>query len=569
MTLPYSDPSNPALPSPLFSDVTAVRNDHMRANNAAIFSDLQFLDENNPALVALSSGSFKTAALANADTYNGRSLFTCTAGVSDTPYAGVWRIASTWNPADSSGRFIAMLDASLETWEINYAASAWGEWTQYVDSYGNHCANAFIGGYNSTATSGGTLTLTVASAQNQIFTGTSSHTIVLPVVSTLRPGRTFAVTNNSTGVITVNSSGGNLIAYVPPLTTQQFVCVLITGTDASSWFGGSNEYDLVIRTQADFNYAFERLGANDYQFRSEYKSILVKNATGGFSVSGMLSGGDTWGNIKTNACAHLQFENGATFNFGDNPGAIIANTDSGLLRNALVKGTGSIAAAVTESFLLAAARVTFDNCVCSTRLSNVDMIGFRGSATASHNHMSKYSNCVARALSGTDAVYGFHSCLQLNNCIAYDLNSSGGADNCNGFYFCWQLSGCHANSIDSASSSAYGFNDCEQISACVAIKIDSVSGDAFGFYGCRQTSACRTTDVDSVSGDAHGFCNCDRISACYSNDIDSTSSNAYGFRACTYGAALYTTEPANPSNDWIDTVDGAVANKVSTPSVWT
>lgn len=45
MTLPYSDPSNPALPSPLFSDVTAVRNDHMRANNAAIFADLEFLND--------------------------------------------------------------------------------------------------------------------------------------------------------------------------------------------------------------------------------------------------------------------------------------------------------------------------------------------------------------------------------------------------------------------------------------------------------------------------------------------------------------------------------------------
>ena len=45
MTLPYSDPSNPALPSPLFSDVTAVRGDHMRANNAAIFADLEYLDD--------------------------------------------------------------------------------------------------------------------------------------------------------------------------------------------------------------------------------------------------------------------------------------------------------------------------------------------------------------------------------------------------------------------------------------------------------------------------------------------------------------------------------------------
>ncbi len=48
--LPYSDPSNPALPSPLFSDLTAVRADHMRANNAAIFGDLTALDDRTASL---------------------------------------------------------------------------------------------------------------------------------------------------------------------------------------------------------------------------------------------------------------------------------------------------------------------------------------------------------------------------------------------------------------------------------------------------------------------------------------------------------------------------------------
>lgn len=135
--LPYSDPSNPALPSPLFSDITAVRGDHMRANNAAIFADLTALNNRNPELVALTGGSFKTAALANANTYNGRSLFTCTAAVTDTPSAAAWRIIGYWNPTDSSGRFVAMADTSLETWEINYSGAAWGTWTRLTDATGN------------------------------------------------------------------------------------------------------------------------------------------------------------------------------------------------------------------------------------------------------------------------------------------------------------------------------------------------------------------------------------------------------------------------------------------------
>ena len=135
--LPYSDPSNPALPSPLFSDTSAVRSDHMRANNAAIFADLEELNTRNPELVALTGGSFKTAALANANTYNGRSFYTCTAGVSDTPSARAWRIIGYWNPTDSSGRFMAMADGSLETWEINYSGAAWGAWKQLTNSSGN------------------------------------------------------------------------------------------------------------------------------------------------------------------------------------------------------------------------------------------------------------------------------------------------------------------------------------------------------------------------------------------------------------------------------------------------
>lgn len=43
MSLPQPDPSNPALPAPLFADVDAVRGDHLRANNQLIWENLQYL----------------------------------------------------------------------------------------------------------------------------------------------------------------------------------------------------------------------------------------------------------------------------------------------------------------------------------------------------------------------------------------------------------------------------------------------------------------------------------------------------------------------------------------------
>ena len=44
MGLPYVDPSLPSNPSPVFSDVDAARGDHLRANNNAIWANLNYLD---------------------------------------------------------------------------------------------------------------------------------------------------------------------------------------------------------------------------------------------------------------------------------------------------------------------------------------------------------------------------------------------------------------------------------------------------------------------------------------------------------------------------------------------
>jgi hypothetical protein len=52
MSLPYSDPSNPALPSPLFSDVSAARGDHLRGNNAAIWGNFAVLEDNGLTLTS-------------------------------------------------------------------------------------------------------------------------------------------------------------------------------------------------------------------------------------------------------------------------------------------------------------------------------------------------------------------------------------------------------------------------------------------------------------------------------------------------------------------------------------
>ena len=90
-------------------------------------------------------------------------------------------------------------------------------------------------GWTTTATAGGTTTLTAASTFQQEFTGTLAQTVVLPVVSTLALGWSYEITNNSTGALTVQSSGLNTIGTVNAGTTVSLVCVAITGTTAASW----------------------------------------------------------------------------------------------------------------------------------------------------------------------------------------------------------------------------------------------------------------------------------------------------------------------------------------------
>lgn len=95
-------------------------------------------------------------------------------------------------------------------------------------------------GYTTTATAAGTTTLTSSSTYNQFFTGTTTQTVVMPAVSTLATGWTYHISNNSTGNLTVNSSGGNLISTCLPGTSLQLVCISTTGTTAASW-----DYELI------------------------------------------------------------------------------------------------------------------------------------------------------------------------------------------------------------------------------------------------------------------------------------------------------------------------------------
>jgi hypothetical protein len=108
------------------------------------------------------------------------------------------------------------------------------------DTHLNLSANQFIGGYATHATAGTTTVLDVASPYNQYFTGTTTQTVTLPVVTTLVNGQSFMIFNNSTGVVTVQTSGGNTVLAIPA-SSSLFVQVKdkTGGTGLASWQSAS------------------------------------------------------------------------------------------------------------------------------------------------------------------------------------------------------------------------------------------------------------------------------------------------------------------------------------------
>jgi hypothetical protein len=103
-----------------------------------------------------------------------------------------------------------------------------------VDDSGNLSALNTFSGFATTATSAGTLTLTVTSARTQELTGVTTHTVRLPTTG-VPQGAVWRVINNSTGVVTVQSSGANTVLAMGPGTTADFTARASTPTTAANW----------------------------------------------------------------------------------------------------------------------------------------------------------------------------------------------------------------------------------------------------------------------------------------------------------------------------------------------
>ena len=87
-------------------------------------------------------------------------------------------------------------------------------------------------GYTTTATASGTTTLGSTATSMQVFTGTSTQTVLLPSTTGLSVGKRYTVINNSTGALTIQTSAGGAISTQAANTMGTYT---VTSTGSELW----------------------------------------------------------------------------------------------------------------------------------------------------------------------------------------------------------------------------------------------------------------------------------------------------------------------------------------------
>lgn len=346
-------------------------------------------------------------------------------------------------------------------------------------------------------------------------------------------------------------------------------------------------FDVVVDSQDSYNAIVERVSANNYKFSDNLKSILILGVAIDFRNA--LSGGDTWGALKTNNCVNLQFMNGAYIDMFDSDSWLEVNTSNAKINDVELRSSTTTNQDITRLFLLAGENVTFSNCSASfVRTSGAvnAIVIFDGGSNIAMQNTSRFTNCIVRnstlenksGWTGTVAAM-FKSCKNLTGCSVREVNIAANtvAIVRSAFLDCENLVNCITDRFYEGvgtTNTERTFNNCIRLSNCLVynntVGVGNNTNPA-GYYQCTDLVCC-TVDLWGDTGDQNisTFFECVRLSCCYSSRIQSTHSGTQAFKNCSYisscgsdgSEAPYA---GNTGNDYVDTDDTNVTNKHSTP----